>query len=66
MAVETYRYGDAFSQWHRQSPQGQGIMEKENYIRILDQTVEQSAEKFKLGDNWKYQQDNDPNVLPEK
>ena len=44
----------------------QGIKEKEDYIRILDQTVEQSAEKFKLGDNWKYQQDNDPNALPEQ
>lgn len=38
----------------------QGIMKKEDYIRILDENVKESAEKLKLGQNWMYQQDNDP------
>ena len=35
-------------------------MRKEDYIRILDENVTESAEKLQLGHNWKYQQDNDP------
>lgn len=38
----------------------QGIMRKENYIQILDENLKESAEKLKLGNNWKFQQDNDP------
>ena len=38
----------------------QGIMRKEDYIRILDENVKESAEKRQLGHNWKCQQDNDP------
>ena len=38
----------------------QGIMRKEDYIRILDENVKESAEKLQLGHNWKYQQDSDP------
>ena len=38
----------------------QGIMKKEDYIRILDENVKESAKKLQLGHNWKYQQDNDP------
>ena len=35
-------------------------MKKENYIQILDENLKESAEKLQLGDNWKFQQDNDP------
>ena len=35
-------------------------MRKENYIQILDENLKESAEKLQLGDNWKFQQDNDP------
>ena len=38
----------------------QGSMRKEDYIRILDENVKESAQKLQLGHNWKYQQDNDP------
>ena len=38
----------------------QGIIRKEDYIRILDENVKKPAEKLQLGHNWKYQQDNDP------
>ena len=66
MVLETYRYGDAFSCGTGYLINVQGIMEKEDYIRIFDRAVEQSAENFKLGDNWKYQRDNDPSILLEK
>ena len=35
-------------------------MEKEDYIKILDDNVKASAEKLQLGPDWTYQQDNDP------
>ena len=35
-------------------------MRKEDYIKILDENVKDSAGKFQLGHNWKYEQDNDP------
>ena len=38
----------------------QGIMRKEDYLRILHENVKESAENLQLGHNWKYQQDNDP------
>ena len=38
----------------------QGIIRKEDYNRILDENVKESAEKLQLGHNWKDQQDNDP------
>ena len=38
----------------------QGTMKKEDYIGILKNNVKASAEKLHLGENWKYQQDNDP------
>lgn len=38
----------------------QGIMKKENYIQILDENLKESAENLQLGNNWKFQQDNDP------
>ncbi len=37
----------------------QGTMKKEDYIGILENNVKASAEKLQLGENWKYQQDND-------
>ena len=37
-----------------------GIMKKEQYIKILEENIKQSAEKLHLGENWTYQQDNDP------
>ena len=46
--------------------QVQGIMEKEDYIRILDQCVKQPAEKIKLEDSCKYQQDKDPKHTAKK
>ena len=38
----------------------QGIMRKEDYIKILEENVKDSARKLHLGRRWKYQQDNDP------
>ena len=38
----------------------QGIMKKEDYIRILDKNVKESAERLQLSNDWKFQQDNDP------
>ena len=38
----------------------QGIMKKEDYIKILDDNAKASAEKLQLGPDWAYQQDNDP------
>ena len=38
----------------------QGIIRGENYIQIHDGNLKESAQKFHLGDNWKFQQDNDP------
>ena len=35
-------------------------MRKEDYIRILDENVKESAEKLQLGHNRMYQLDNDP------
>ncbi|XDV30400.1 hypothetical protein PO909_033329 [Leuciscus waleckii] len=37
-----------------------GIMKKEDYIKILEQNIRQSAEKLGLGTQWIFQQDNDP------
>jgi len=37
-----------------------GIMKKEQYIKILEENIKQSAEKLHLGEHWTYQQDNDP------
>ena len=38
----------------------QGTMRKDDYIQILDENLKESAEKLELGNNWKFQQDNDP------
>lgn len=38
----------------------QGIMKKDDYIRILRENGKESADKLQLGHNWTYQQDNDP------
>ena len=38
----------------------QGIMKKEDYIRILEKNVKESAERLQLINDWKFQQDNDP------
>ena len=39
----------------------QWIVRKEDYIRIFDlKNMKESADKLKLGYNWKYQQDDDP------
>ena len=37
-----------------------GIMKKEQYIKILEENIKQSTEKLHLGQHWTYQQDNDP------
>ena len=37
-----------------------GIMKKEQYIKILEENIKQSAEKLHLGEHRMYQQDNDP------
>ena len=37
-----------------------GIMKKEQYIKILEENIKQSADKLRLGQQWKYRQDNDP------
>ena len=37
-----------------------GIMKKEQYIEILEENIKQSAEKLDLGQQWMFQQDNDP------
>ena len=37
-----------------------GIMKKEQYIKILEENIKQSTEKLHLGEHWTYQQDNDP------
>ena len=37
-----------------------GIMKKEQYIKILEQNIKQSADKLRLGEQWRFQQDNDP------
>eukprot|EP00112_Aurelia_sp_Birch-Aquarium-sp1_P004939 Seg1557.2 transcript_id=Seg1557.2/GoldUCD/mRNA.D3Y31 product="Transposable element Tcb1 transposase" protein_id=Seg1557.2/GoldUCD/D3Y31 len=37
-----------------------GIRKKEQYIEILEENIKQSADKLRLGQQWKYQQDNDP------
>ena len=42
----------------------EGIMQKEQYIQILEENITRSAENLHLGPNWTYQQDNDPiNIL---
>ena len=38
----------------------QGIMKKEDYIKILEKNMKESAERLQLTNNWKFQQDNDP------
>ena len=35
-------------------------MKKEQYIKILEENIKQSAGKLHLGEHWTYQQDNDP------
>ena len=35
-------------------------MKNEQYIKILEENIKQSAEKLHLGEHWTYQQDNDP------
>ena len=37
-----------------------GIMKKEQYIKILEQNIKQSADKLRLGQQWRFQQDIDP------
>lgn len=37
-----------------------GIMKKEQYIKILNNNIQQSAEKLGLGHQWIFQHDNDP------
>lgn len=37
-----------------------GIMKKEQYMEILEENIKQSAEKLDLGQQWIFQQDNDP------
>ena len=37
-----------------------GIMRKEDYVKILEENIWQSAEKLGLGQHWTFQQDNDP------
>ena len=48
------------SQWARQCVKVDGIMKKEQYIKILEENIKQSAEKLHLKEHWTYQQDNDP------
>ncbi|KAK3517093.1 hypothetical protein QTP86_004153, partial [Hemibagrus guttatus] len=38
-----------------------GTMKKEQYIKILNNNIRQSAEKLGLGHQWTFQHDNDPN-----
>lgn len=38
----------------------EGIMRKEQYIKILEENLKQAAENLNLGEYWTYQQDNDP------
>lgn len=38
----------------------EGIMRKEQYMKIMNENIRQSAEKLGLGLEWTYQQDNDP------
>ena len=44
----------------RNLAQVQGIMKKEDYIRILEKNLKESAEKLQLTNDWKFQQDNYP------
>ncbi len=37
-----------------------GIMKKENYLEILKENIQQSAEEPSLGEHWTFQHDNDP------
>ena len=37
-----------------------GIIKKEQYIKIHEENIKQSAEKLHLGEHWTYQQDNYP------
>ncbi len=36
-----------------------GIMKKENYLEILKENIQQSAEELSLGEHWIFQHDND-------
>lgn len=38
----------------------EGIMRKEQYMKIMNENIRQSAKKLGLGSKWTYQQDNDP------
>lgn len=37
-----------------------GIMKKEQFIKIMEENLKQSAEKLDLGQHWTYQQDKNP------
>ena len=37
-----------------------GIMKKEQYLKIIKENIRQNAEKLHLGSEWMLQQDNDP------
>uniref|UniRef100_A0A3Q3WM64 Tc1-like transposase DDE domain-containing protein n=1 Tax=Mola mola TaxID=94237 RepID=A0A3Q3WM64_MOLML len=39
-----------------------GIMRKEQHMKILEENIKQSAENIQLGRHWTYQQDNDPTL----
>ena len=53
--------------WGSFSPSGpgslvkvDGIMKKEQYLKIIQENIRQDAEKLHLGSEWMLQQDNDP------
>lgn len=53
-------WGSFFFQRHREPYQGQSIMRKRDYVKIIDENVKESAEELQLDHNWKCQLDNYP------